>query len=161
MRKRKYRKLIIYILCWVLIYIICTVIIPIIMIVNDMDTSNDMFGEHLEYYEKIVEIKNESVDLNEIFNNFSWDRAYLVNDEALSSEALNPILGITCDIPAYSGTNFKRIIFIDGDKCVYEFLYDYRYLDFSPDTGFVYSDDAAYEIKDSYGDSISLIKEWL
>lgn len=159
MRKSKYRKLIIYILCWVLIYIICTVIIPIIMIVNDMDTNNDMFGEHLEYYEKIVEIKNESVDLNEIFNNFSWDRAYLVNDEALSSEALNPILGITCDIPAYSGTNFKRIIFIDGDKCVYEFLYDYRYLDFSPDTGFVYSDDAAYEIKDSYGDSISLIKE--
>lgn len=159
MRKSKYRKLIIYILCWVLIYIICTVIIPIIMIVNDMDTSNDMFGEHLKYYEKIVEIKNESVDLNEIFNNFSWDRAYLVNDEALSSEALNPILGITCDIPAYSGTNFKRIIFIDGDKCVYEFLYDYRYLDFSPDTGFVYSDDAVYEIKDSYGDSISLIKE--
>ena len=158
MKKSKYKKLIIYILFWVLIYIIGSTII-IIKDLNDIDISNDMFGEHLKYYEKIVEVENESVDLNDIFNNFSWDRVYLVNDEALSSEALNPILGITGDIPAYSGTNFKRIIFIDGDKCVYEFLYDYRYLDFSPDTGFVYSDDAAYEIKDSYGDSISLIKE--
>ena len=160
MRKSKYKKLIIYILFWVLIYIIGSfIIIDNKIDLKDSGRSNNMFGEHLEYYEKIVEIQNESVDLNEVFNNFSWDRAYLANDEALSSEALNPILGITCDIPAYSGTNFKRIIFIAEDKCVFEFLYDYRYLDFSPDTGFVYSDDALYEIKDSYDDSISLIKE--
>ena len=148
MKKSKYKKLIIYILFWVLIYIIGSTII-IIKDLNDIDISNDMFGEHLKYYEKIVEVENESVDLNDIFNNFSWDRVYLVNDEALSSEALNPILGITGDIPAYSGTNFKRIIFID----------DYRYLDFSPDTGFVYNDDAVYEIKNNYGNSISLIKK--
>lgn len=42
---------------------------------------------------------------------------------------------------------------------VYEFLYDYRYLDFSPDDGFVYSDDAIYEIKNNYFDSISLTKK--
>lgn len=153
MKTKKYKKLIIYILCWGLIYIIGSIII-IIKDLNDIDISNDMFGEHLKYYEKIVEVENGSIDLNEIFNNFSWDRAYLVNDEAL-----NPILGITCDIPAYSGTNFKRIIFIDGDKCVFEFLYDYRYLDFSPDTGFVYNDDAVYEIKNNYGNSITLIKK--
>ena len=160
MKKSKYKKLIIYILFWVLIYIIGSFIIIDNKIgVEDSGRSNDMFGEHLKYYEKILEVENESIDLNEIFNNFSWDRAYLVNDEALSSEALNPILGITCDIPAYSGTNFKRIIFIDGDKCVFEFLYDYRYLDFSPDTGFVYNDDAVYEIKNNYGNSITLIKK--
>ena len=61
MDTKKYKKLIIYILCWGLIYTIGSTII-IIKDLNDVDISNDMFGEHLKYYEKIVEVENVSVD---------------------------------------------------------------------------------------------------
>lgn len=63
---------------------------------------------------------------------FDWDKAYLIEDSYVGGEALDKIVGVKCNLKRSDVDSVKRIIFIKNNKFVYDYLYDWTDISFSP-----------------------------
>ena len=91
---------------------------------------NTMLEVDLKYYSQMIENENNEITLEKIFS-FEWDRAYIMNSKDLSSNELDDKMGTKCNLaPILDDSYYLRIIFINKNECVYQFYYDYRYLEF-------------------------------
>lgn len=104
-----------------------------------------------EYFNKIKK-HNKEINLNEVFNDFEWDKAYILKDNEMTVEEIQEEIGINCDLSvidtSWSDTNrINTIVFIRNDECVYEFYYDEKYLKFDNKGDFVDYDNSKYKLK--------------
>lgn len=104
-----------------------------------------------DYYYKIKKSKKE-VSLSEIFDDFDWDKAYILKNNGLSQEEIENEIGIKCNIDVIDTSwpdsyRINTIVFIRNDECIYEFYYDEKYLKFDNKGKFINNDNSRYKIK--------------
>ena len=108
-------------------------------------TQNEMYDEHLEYYNDLRhEIRwkvKPTITLDEIFE-FDWDCAYVQEHAGMPKEELDAILGFDSDVwPLEVWWGFPcRVLFIKDNQVVIEFKYDSNHMDFAEKEVFIYPD---------------------
>lgn len=119
--------------------------------------------EKSEYFNKIKK-HNKEISLNEIFDDFEWNKAYILKDNKMTIEEIQKEIGLNCDLSVIDTSwtdtyRIKAIIFIENDECVYEFYYDEEYLKFDNKGDFIYNDNSKYKIKKRLGKVSLTFKE--
>ena len=115
------------------------------------ESGNEMTGESLEYYNTILKLakKSKTVDFGQVFD-FEWEKMYFQKDE-MNPYILDERLGIetyVCD--AWWGYPY-RIIFINNNEIVFDFLYDSVYIEFDKTDVFVSRENSTFEIRKKWG----------
>jgi len=141
---KKEKKRILIIFFSIIFSIILFYLIIFLRIGYEESKDIDMVEKDLNYY-KLIKEKDETVDFSEVFQ-FDWERAYITKNAQESYDELDKILGIKCNLPPLD-EDFRNleIIFINKENCVYEFVYDYQYIEFSSLGTFIYKDKANFK----------------
>lgn len=96
--------------------------------------SNFLRSDYKSAINKNIEVASKadsSVYLSEV-TPFDWDKAFLIEDSYVGGEALDKIVGVKCNLKRSDVDSIKRIVFIKDNKFVYDYLYNWTEITFSP-----------------------------
>lgn len=104
----------------------------------------------LAYYNSIEKIvkksKTDEIDFKEIFE-FDWDRGYIAQKSNLvEDEKFCESIDQNKEIAYDEKDGLKFIVFLKGDKIVYDYVYIFNNISFMPEGEFFTRENAIFEI---------------
>ncbi len=100
--------------------------------------------------ERLINFQKENNEfIMEDITPFNWDRAYVVDKPFIGEEHLDKILGIDTNLKRLDIDRLRRIVFIENDEVVYDFVYLITEFNFSDVFGEVRKEDIFMCIKNN------------
>jgi hypothetical protein len=87
---------------------------------------------------------------------FEWDKAFVLEDPYIGGDAIDKIVGVKCNVKRIDVDFIRRIVFVKDNKFIYDFLYNYTDISFTPLGIIIDKDDCKFRIEKSNSDRLLL-----
>ncbi|CAM4425038.1 hypothetical protein [Paenibacillus tarimensis] len=87
---------------------------------------------------------------------FDWDTAYILEDPFSNREAIDAIVGAACGLDRLEVDWKRRITFVEGGECVYDYSYDMRSFTFEPFGTIELTEDSRIRVDNGLGKAMVL-----